>query len=93
MTDVVDQFPFIVPIDWLSYFSWPLLVLQTFLAALMVLLGDIFALIDFFSFTAWMFYGSTMAALLVLRYTMKDVERPYKVGNKSSFIMHALRYA
>uniref|UniRef100_A0A8W8K936 B(0,+)-type amino acid transporter 1 n=4 Tax=Magallana gigas TaxID=29159 RepID=A0A8W8K936_MAGGI len=57
----------------------PSLLVSTFLAALMVLLGDIFALIDFFSFTAWMFYGSTMAALLVLRYTMKDVERPYKV--------------
>lgn len=59
------------------------LFLQTFLAGLMVLMGDIFALIDFFSFTAWMFYGSTMAALLVLRYTMKDVERPYKVGDLS----------
>ncbi|XP_022339568.1 b(0,+)-type amino acid transporter 1-like isoform X2 [Crassostrea virginica] len=57
----------------------PSLLVSTFLAGLMVLMGDIFALIDFFSFTAWMFYGSTMAALLVLRYTMKDVERPYKV--------------
>jgi L-type amino acid transporter 9 len=45
----------------------------------MVLMGDIFALIDFFSFAAWMFYGGTMAALIVMRYTQKDAYRPYKV--------------
>ncbi|XP_062591735.1 b(0,+)-type amino acid transporter 1-like isoform X2 [Saccostrea cucullata] len=57
----------------------PSLMISTFLAAVMVLMGDIFALIDFFSFTAWLFYGSTMAALLVLRYTKRDAKRPYKV--------------
>ncbi|XP_061162532.1 b(0,+)-type amino acid transporter 1-like isoform X2 [Saccostrea echinata] len=57
----------------------PSLMVSTFLAAVMVLMGDIFALIDFFSFTAWLFYGSTMAALLVLRYTKRNAKRPYKV--------------
>lgn len=45
----------------------------------MVLTGDIFSLIDFFSFAAWMFYGGTMAALIVLRCTKKHAHRPYKV--------------
>ena len=57
----------------------PSLVVSTILACLMVLMGDIFALIDFFSFAAWMFYGGTMAALIVMRYTQKDAYRPYKV--------------
>ena len=46
----------------------------------MIIPGDISSLIDFFSFAVWMFYGATMAALLVLRYTMRDAERPYKVS-------------
>lgn len=57
----------------------PSLVVSTLLACLMVLMGDIFALIDFFSFAAWLFYGLTMAALLLMRYTQKDAYRPYRV--------------
>lgn len=45
----------------------------------MVASGTINSLIDFFSFTAWIFYGSAMLALLVMRYTRPDVPRPYKV--------------
>lgn len=45
----------------------------------MVLSGSIYSLIDFFSFTAWIFYGGSMIALLVMRYTKPDVRRPYKV--------------
>lgn len=52
---------------------------QTILALCFVIPGDISTLIDFFSFTAWLFYGATTAALLVLRYRWKDAERPYKV--------------
>ncbi|CAC5409172.1 SLC7A9 [Mytilus coruscus] len=57
----------------------PSLVVSTLLACILVLMGDIFALIDFFSFAAWMFYGLTMLALIVMRYTQKDAYRPYKV--------------
>lgn len=46
----------------------------------MVASGTINSLIDFFSFTAWIFYGSAMLALLVMRYTRPDVPRPYKVS-------------
>ena len=45
----------------------------------MVLYGTIDSLIDFFSFTAWMFYGGSMVALMVMRYTKPNYPRPYKV--------------
>ena len=49
----------------------------------MVLSGTIDSLIDFFSFTAWIFYGGAMLALIVMRFTKPDHPRPYKVINKS----------
>uniref|UniRef100_T1H1U6 Amino acid permease/ SLC12A domain-containing protein n=1 Tax=Megaselia scalaris TaxID=36166 RepID=T1H1U6_MEGSC len=49
------------------------------IAAAMVLYGTIDSLIDFFSFTAWIFYGGSMVALLVMRYTKPNYPRPYKV--------------
>lgn len=45
----------------------------------MVLHGTIDSLIDFFSFTAWIFYGGAMLALIVMRYTKPNHPRPYKV--------------
>lgn len=57
----------------------PSLIVSTLIAASMVLMGEIFELIDFFSFTAWFFYGLTMLALIILRITQKTRPRPYKV--------------
>lgn len=45
----------------------------------MVLYGTIDSLIDFFSFTAWIFYGGSMLALIVMRFTKPTQPRPYKV--------------
>lgn len=45
----------------------------------MVSYGTIDSLIDFFSFTAWIFYGGAMLALIVMRYTKPNYPRPYKV--------------
>lgn len=45
----------------------------------MVMSGDIESLIDFFSFTVSFFYAMAMAALLVLRKTRPNLDRPYKV--------------
>lgn len=42
--------------------------------------GTIESLIDFFSFTAWIFYGGSMLALIVMRYTKPHAKRPYKVN-------------
>jgi len=45
----------------------------------MVIPGDIGSLIDFFSFTAWIFYGLTVGSVIVLRFKRKEMERPLKV--------------
>lgn len=53
---------------------------QSIIAAAMVAYGTIDSLIDFFSFTAWIFYGGAMVALIVMRYTKPNYPRPYKVS-------------
>jgi len=42
--------------------------LQSLIASAMVLHGTIDSLIDFFSFTAWIFYGGAMLALIMDAY-------------------------
>jgi L-type amino acid transporter 9 len=56
----------------------------------MIIPGDIFGLIDFFSFTAWLFYGLTFLALIVMRYATekKDAPRPLKVSNSETEETH-----
>jgi len=53
--------------------------LQSLIAVAMVISGSIDSLIDFFSFTAWIFYGGSMLALIVMRFTKPNAPRPYKV--------------
>ena len=48
----------------------------------MIIPGDIGSLIDFFSFTSWIFYGLTVLALIILRFTDRDAKRPYKVDSQ-----------
>lgn len=57
----------------------PGLIFHSLIAGAMVLYGTIDSLIDFFSFTAWIFYGGAMLALIVMRYTKPNYPRPYKV--------------
>ena len=45
----------------------------------MIVQGNIESLIDFFSFTVWIFYGMAMAALIMLRVKKPEIARPYKV--------------
>jgi hypothetical protein len=52
---------------------------QSLIAVAMVISGSIDSLIDFFSFTAWIFYGGSMLALIVMRFTKPNAPRPYKV--------------
>lgn len=56
----------------------PSMVFTICLAIIYVFLGSIYSLIDFFSFTAWFFYGMNFVALLVFRVTKPHEERPYK---------------
>ena len=39
-----------------------------------IIVGDISELIDFFSFSAWLFYGLSFTSLLILRYRRRGVE-------------------
>ena len=52
---------------------------QALIAIIMLIPADIGSLLNFFSFTAWLFYGAVALALLILRYKWKDVHRPFKV--------------
>ncbi|XP_042907812.1 b(0,+)-type amino acid transporter 1 isoform X2 [Parasteatoda tepidariorum] len=65
----------------------PALIFNAVLALLMIIPGDIGSLIDFFSFTAWLFYGLTFLALIVMRHTKKDLRRPYKVPIVIAYIV------
>jgi len=56
----------------------PAVLFHAIVALGMVLYGSIEGLIDFFSFTVWMFYGGSMLALIVLRYREPKIPRPYK---------------
>ncbi|WAR11987.1 BAT1-like protein [Mya arenaria] len=49
------------------------------IALIMIGISNIGTLVDFFSFTAWLFYGSTAGALLYMRYTKRDVKRIIKI--------------
>lgn len=57
----------------------PALIFNAVIALLMVIPSDIGSLIDFFSFTAWIFYGGAMTALIIMRHTKKDEHRPIKI--------------
>jgi len=57
----------------------PGLIFHSVIAIAMVLSGTLNSLIDFFSFTAWIFYGGAMLALIVMRFTRPNFPRPYKV--------------
>ncbi|CAH0771800.1 unnamed protein product [Bemisia tabaci] len=57
----------------------PAVLLQGALCLVCILAGDIITLIEFASFLVWTFYGLAMVALIVMRYTKKDVPRPWKV--------------
>ncbi|XP_057657979.1 b(0,+)-type amino acid transporter 1 isoform X2 [Diorhabda carinulata] len=61
------------------YTPSPGLIFHSLIAGAMVIYGTIDSLIDFFSFTAWIFYGGAMVALIVMRYTKPNYPRPYKV--------------
>ncbi|XP_074602018.1 L-type amino acid transporter sobremesa [Brevipalpus obovatus] len=75
---LVDVLSFV---DFHRFTPSPALIFNAIISILYVLPGNIESLIDFFSFTAWLFYGLTMLSLIVLRYKSpyKDFHRPYKV--------------
>lgn len=57
----------------------PAVLLQGGLAILITLMGDIVELIEFSGFLFWIACALCMVALLILRKTLPDVQRPWKV--------------
>ena len=55
------------------------LIVQMFVAILYVFPGSLQALVNYFGFTSWIFYSCTGIALIRLRYSQKDLPRPFKV--------------
>ncbi|KAK7115273.1 hypothetical protein V1264_001175 [Littorina saxatilis] len=70
-----------------KYTPLPSVIFSTLMAIALIIPGNIFSLIDFFSFTAWIFYGATMACVLVLRRTRPNDPRPYRVPTIIPIVM------
>jgi len=51
----------------------------TLLSCIYVIPGDFSALLNYFSFAAWFFYGMTVLGVIIMRFTQPDIERPIKV--------------
>lgn len=68
----------------LGLMSVLVLPLQGFLAVCYIIPTDINTLINYFSFAQWVFYGLTALALIVMRFTRKELHRPVKVRPNSS---------
>ncbi|KAG7468298.1 hypothetical protein MATL_G00141550 [Megalops atlanticus] len=61
------------------YTPSPALIFNGILAIFYILPADINTLINYFSFAQWAFYGLTALALIVMRFTRKELNRPVKV--------------
>ncbi|PIK51945.1 putative b(0,+)-type amino acid transporter 1 isoform X1 [Apostichopus japonicus] len=61
------------------YTPLPSIVLTGGIAILMLLPSDFSALVNYFSFAAWLFYGLTILALILLRVQQPNAKRPIKI--------------
>ncbi|TKS69900.1 b(0,+)-type amino acid transporter 1 [Collichthys lucidus] len=61
------------------YTPSPALLFNGVLSIFYIVPADINTLINYFSFAQWAFYGLTALALIVMRFTRKDLHRPVKV--------------
>ncbi|XP_068115704.1 b(0,+)-type amino acid transporter 1-like [Hyperolius riggenbachi] len=72
-------------LKFLSYISvkrltpLPAIVSYGIIGMIYIIPADINTLINYFSFAVWIFYGLTIAGLVVMRFTKKDMKRPIKV--------------
>ncbi|XP_039625464.1 cystine/glutamate transporter-like [Polypterus senegalus] len=57
----------------------PAVLLMYPLMVFMIFAGELFGLINFYSFSRWMFTGLTTLGLIVHRYQHPDLPRPFKV--------------
>ncbi|KAI1895138.1 hypothetical protein AGOR_G00103220 [Albula goreensis] len=57
----------------------PALIFTTAISLVVLIPGDFQSIVNFFSFTAWFFYGITLSGLLYLKIRKPELPRPYKV--------------
>ncbi|NWY98403.1 BAT1 protein, partial [Loxia curvirostra] len=57
----------------------PAIIFYGAIAIIYIIPGDIDSLINYFSFAVWIFYGLTVLALIVMRFTRKELKRPIRV--------------
>ncbi|XP_052005638.1 b(0,+)-type amino acid transporter 1 [Xyrauchen texanus] len=61
------------------YTPAPALIFNGILSIIYIIPADVNTLINYFSFAQWAFYGLTCLALIVMRFTRKELHRPVKV--------------
>ncbi|KAH1185560.1 hypothetical protein KIL84_018309 [Mauremys mutica] len=59
----------------------PALLLMLPLIFLMVLIGDLYGLLNFYSFSRWLFIGLVTLGLMIHRYRHPEISRPFKHSN------------
>ena len=76
-----NLFPFSNYVSRLNRFNVPYvaIIIQTIVAVLLVIPGEFESLINYFGFTAWIFYALVVCCLIILRFTEPDANRPFKV--------------
>ncbi|XP_072263593.1 b(0,+)-type amino acid transporter 1-like [Pyxicephalus adspersus] len=57
----------------------PALILTSCISLIMIIPSDFSSIINFFSFTAWLFYGTTISGLIYIKIKKPHIHRPYKV--------------
>ncbi|XP_048885979.1 b(0,+)-type amino acid transporter 1 isoform X1 [Brienomyrus brachyistius] len=57
----------------------PAIIFNGILSIIYIIPADINMLINYFSFAQWTFYGLTVLALIIMRFTRKELRRPVKV--------------
>ncbi|XP_066498564.1 b(0,+)-type amino acid transporter 1 [Hoplias malabaricus] len=57
----------------------PALIFTTIISLIVLIPGDFEGIVNFFSFTAWFFYGVTLSGLIYLKIKRRDLPRTYTV--------------
>uniref|UniRef100_A0A672GJG0 b(0,+)-type amino acid transporter 1 n=1 Tax=Salarias fasciatus TaxID=181472 RepID=A0A672GJG0_SALFA len=58
----------------------PALIFTTTVSLIVLIPGDFKSIVNYFSFTAWIFYGITLSGLIYLKIKKPELPRPYSVG-------------
>ncbi|XP_069495182.1 B(0,+)-type amino acid transporter 1 [Ambystoma mexicanum] len=65
----------------------PAIMFYGAIAMVYIIPADINTLINYFSFAVWIFYGLAVLALIVMRFTRKELKRPIKIPIIIPFIV------